>query len=272
VLPSSPLPAPPPPAAVSSATVATGLLIPAIDRIKIFSDTQWEEFILEWADSLSGVYQRVDRCGGAGDKGRDVIGVCPDGVTWDNYQCKHYAQSLKPTGIWIELAKLAYYTHLGEYTCPRRYVFVAPQGAGTTLSNLLKKPQELRTGLIDNWDKYCRKSITTKSDVPLDGSLLKHVQALDFKMFEAAPVLRIIDQHAKTRWHVARFGGGLPARPAPASPPTQPANSEAVYVRHLLDAYADHVGRGVSSPPDLQSEPELHEHFGDCRLEFYSAE
>ncbi len=103
-----PLPGAPASASVPADFVATGQLIPEIDRIKILSDLQWEEFVLEWADSLREQYGRVDRCGGAGDMGRDIVAICKDGGgTWDNYQCKHYKDPLTPTDIWIELGPFA---------------------------------------------------------------------------------------------------------------------------------------------------------------------
>lgn len=269
-----PLPSPPAPqTGVSAEVVLTGQNIPAIDRIKLFSDSQWEDFILEWADSLRDQYERVDRCGGAGDMGRDVIATVKDGNgAWDNYQCKHYKDSLKPTDLWIELGKLAFYSKRGDYTYPRRYYFIAPQGAGTKLSNLLKKPEDLRAGLIENWDAYCRDAITSKHKVALDVNLKAYIEGLDFSIFDATPPLRIIDGHSKTRWHIARFGGGLPPRPTPATPPIQPEDTETAFVRELLNAYSDHLKRPVNSVADLAQADNLREHFGDSRLEFYSAE
>lgn len=268
-----PLPSPPAPVVVSADIVQTGQQIPAIDRIRLFSDKQWESFVLEWADSLREQYTRVDRCGGAGDMGRDIIAIVKDdNDEWDNYQCKHYKDPLKPTDIWLELGKLAFYTKRGDFTYPRRYFFIAPQGAGTKLSNLLRKPDELRAGLIANWEVYCRKTITSTTEVTLDDVMKAHINGLDFSIFDATPPLRIIDAHAKTRWHVARFGGGLPPRPPVATPPSKPANTEAVFVRELLNAYGDHLKQPVKSLDDLTHAPDLREHFGDARLEFYSAE
>jgi hypothetical protein len=267
------LPTPAVPAIVSPGVVSAGLPIPALDRLKIFSSTQWEEFVLEWADSLRTEYGRVERCGSAGDMGRDVIAICRTAATtWDNYQCKHYREPLQPAEVWVEFGKLVYYTNRGDYTYPRKYFFVAPQGAGTKLSNLLKSPEELRSGLIENWDGRCRKSITATQDVPLTDQLRAYIAALDFSIFDAVPPLRLIDEHAKTRWHVARFGGGLPPRPAVDTPPADPAVHEANYVRELLDAYGDHMKQAVGDVRDLGSRTDLREHFGDARLEFYSAE
>jgi hypothetical protein len=198
-----PLPTPPEPEGTTADGVIAGQLIPPIERIRLFSDLQWEEFVLEWADSLRQRYARVERCGSAGDMGRDVIARTDDREEgpWDNYQCKHYNAPLVPTDIWIELGKLAFYTKRGDYSYPRRYFFVAPQSAGTKLSNLLRKPETLRAGLCENWDRYCRSDITSTGEVELDDSMREYITTLDFSIFEAIPPLRIIDEHRKTRWH-----------------------------------------------------------------------
>jgi hypothetical protein len=268
-----PLPSPSVPKDITADVVAFGQAIPPIERMRLFSHRQWEEFVLEWADSLRERYTRVERCGGAGDMGRDVIATCKGAAhDWHNYQCKHYDKPLQPTDIWIELGKLIYYTHRNDYTYPRRYYFVAPQGAGTKLSNLLKDAEKLRTELFANWESYCRHKIISTADVDLSEELKQYAESLDFSIFETVPPLRLIDQHAKTRWYVARFGGGLPERPPVPEPPHDPADFEARYIRHLLDAYADHLDRSVVTVADIANETSLHEHFRDSRLEFYSAE
>jgi hypothetical protein len=270
---STPLPAPTDGAAASADVVAAGLPIPPIERIRIFSDSQWEDFVLEWADSLRDQYSTVERCGGAGDMGRDIIAFDKTNpVVWDNYQCKHYKAALAPGDIWVELGKLVYYTYINEYTYPRKYFFVAPQGAGTKLSNLLRKADKLKDQLIDNWEKHCKNGITSTADVELNATLRVYLEGLDFSIFEAVPPLRIIDQHAKTRWYATRFGGGLPARPKMVAPPTTVAAHEVIYVRSLLDAYGDHLRCLVPTVADLSAHDDVREHFNDARLEFYSAE
>jgi hypothetical protein len=270
---SSPLPSPTGGTVASADVVAAGLPIPPIERIRIFSDSQWEDFVLEWADSLRDQYGTVERCGGAGDMGRDIVAFDKaDLAIWDNYQCKHYKAGLAPSDVWVELGKLVYYSHINEYTYPRRYYFVAPQGAGTKLSNLLRKADKLKAQLIDNWDKHCKTGITSTAIVELDGALRTYLDGLDFSIFEAVPPLRIIDQHAKTRWYATRFGGGLPARPKMVAPPATVADHEVTYVRSLLDAYGDHLKCSLPSVSDLGVHEDVREHFNDARLEFYSAE
>lgn len=107
-LTTAPLPTPkPPPGGVSAAAVVGGQPIPPIERIKLFSADQWEEFIAEWVDSLRDSYSSVEKCGGVGDMGRDIVAVSVDDhEIWDNYQCKHYAGPLQPSQVWIEFGKL----------------------------------------------------------------------------------------------------------------------------------------------------------------------
>src|SRR3954471_2578376 len=150
-------PAAPPPA---GDVVIAGPPIPAIKRLEVMSPDEWEQFVLEWADFLRDRYESVERHGGAQDLGCDVIAYLRDGDgAWDNYQCKHYADRLTPSEIWIEIAKLMYHTHRGALTVPRRYVFVAPKGAGTKLAKLLRRPDDLRAGLIEAWENKCRTHI-----------------------------------------------------------------------------------------------------------------
>jgi hypothetical protein len=266
--------APTPALLLAADIVATGPSIHPVDRVKLYSAAEWEVFVHEWVDSLRNQYDLVERCGGAGDMGRDVIARVNNGNgIWDNYQCKHYKNSLKPSDILVELGKLAYYTKRGDYTYPRRYYFIAPQGAGTTLSNLLRKPEQLRAELIKQWDTQCRKGITKTTMVDCDAAMKAHIDSLDFSIFEATPVLSIIDAHMKTRWHAARFGGGLPRRPEPLRPPAEPAGHETVFVGELRRAYADHLKQdAIDLDKNLVGHDDLREHFADSRIEFYSAE
>lgn len=250
-----------------------GLPVHPEDRVRLFSSDQWERFIQEWVDSLRDDYELVERCGGAGDMGRDLIATVKGGTAWDNYQCKHYKHVLAPNDIWIELGKLAYYTLRGEYSYPRNYYFVAPQGVGPSLSNLLKKPTALRDGLLSNWDKKCRTEITQMEVVECDARMKAHLARLDFSIFRTMPLLRIIEAHSKTRWYAARFGGGLPPRPEPLSPPSILSNNETVFVTELRRAYAEHLKQDITDlDSGLAARDDLREHFSDARVEFYSAE
>jgi len=269
-----PLPTPPDPPEPSADTVASGPLVPAMDLMKLFSPDDWEAFVLEWADSWKLEYELVEKCGGAGDMGRDVIATVTEGDpdVWDNYQCKHYEHPLRPGDIWLELGKAVYYSHKDEFAFPRKYRFVAPQGVGTTLIKLFKKPDDLKARLIEEWDRHCRNGITSTREVILEGDLRDYLNALDFSVIGYIPAQRLVDEHRRTRWHVARFGGGLPQRPQAPAPPDQPADNEVVYLGKLFAAYADHQEHPVASADDLAGAIDLLRHYSRSRKEFYSAE
>lgn len=262
-----PLSYPPDPPSPSADTVATGPLIPAMDLMKLFSPDDWEAFVLEWAHSLQSEYELVEKCGGSGDMGRDVIATVSsdDPDVWDNYQCKHYNHPLYPGDIWLELGKAVYYSHKGEFRFPRKYNFVAPQGAGTTLVKLLKKPEELKARLRSEWDRNCRNAITSTQEVILEGDLQGYLDDLDFSAIGYIPTQRLVDDHRRTRWHVARFGGGLPQRPRTPEPPDRPAEHEVIYLGKLLAAYSDHKGHPVASTEDLAGFIDLSRHYSRSR-------
>jgi hypothetical protein len=158
-----------------------------------------------------------------------------------------------------------------EYTVPRAYYFVAPKGAGAKLSKMLRNPTKLKAELLAHWDGSCRDKITKTAAVPLDAALRAHIDSLNFSIFSVLSPVSLLKQHAKTPWHAARFGGGLPPRLAPAPPPAEVAAGESVYVRSLLDAYEEKLGAALAGIADLK-DVDLSVHFRRAREEFYSAE
>jgi hypothetical protein len=243
--------------------------------IKLYSQDEWEEFIREWVESLRGRYREVRRASGAGDKGRDVVGYVGEineGGPWDNFQCKHYDHALHPSDIWKELAKLCYYTFEKKYSVPRAYYFVAPQGVGPEVLQLLEKPDEMRAGLIARWEKGDLLKIS-KEDIPLEGDLRQYVDSFDFRIIKDAPPSTIVAEHRETRYHPARFGGGLVRLPPDkAEVPEEIAANESRYVEQLLEAYGDHLSTPLASLTDLQGHPVLKRHFDRQRTHFYLAE
>ena len=62
--------------------------IAPIDKVHIMDEDSFEQFTLEWLFGCKkSKYSSIKRIGGAGDKGRDVVGYYSDG-TVDYYQCK----------------------------------------------------------------------------------------------------------------------------------------------------------------------------------------
>jgi hypothetical protein len=263
---------------VTNEQILYGVPLPALDRLRILSPEQFEDFVLEWIDGhLSKKYVKVMRCSGAGDKGRDVVAyIDPLGTPhaqWDNYQCKHYGDKLTPSEFLVEIGKLCYYTYIKAYTVPNRYYLVTSAGIGPALARLFESPEQMRAELLDRWDKLCEKNITRDRSIPLTGEFLDYVRSFDMAILEWIPELELIKQHQQTRWHAPRFGGGLTMlRPQqkPVSLQIQP--NETRYVEQLFAAYSDHLDENVLSREDIAQNEELIKHFDRQRVCFYSAE
>ncbi len=271
----TPVLAPSHPVVLNASQATVGAPIPPLQRLKIMSPGEWDQFILEWVDSLRPKYTDVHQCDGSGDLGRDVIGF-KAGVNatspWDNYQCKHYNHPLSIADVVAEIGKLLYHASRGEFSLPDEYFFVAPQGPSTALVKVLQKGT-LKQELLDRWDTTCRTSITKSH--PIERANVQHtIDAFDVARVSVIPPLQIIAGHQQTKYYTIRFGGGLPSRVLPI--PKPPANlqpNEHVYIKKLLDAYEDKQKKPFPTVDALQATaPDLAAHLDRSREQFFSAE
>lgn len=239
-------------------------------RVLLYSAGEWEEFMREWMEGFDPAYTLIERLGGPGDFGRDVVGYVDglnSGGPWDNYQCKHYAQPLRPVDIWPELGKLCFYTHRGDFPPPRHYRFVAPRGVGIKVHDLLRKPQQLARKLLELWPSSCEDILG-----PMTPALQRHIETFDFSSVGYIPLADIVAQHRRTTYHFQRFGIELPARPPADTPPLEAAAIESLYLKCLLEAYSDHLSQTVTSVDDTVLPERLKRHFARSREHFYEAE
>jgi hypothetical protein len=253
------------------APVPSHLSLTPEKRISLYDDVQWEEFVLEWATTLT--YEQVMRSGGAHDHGVDVAGFVTaagfDGP-WDCYQCKHYGKALLPSDAYPEILKVVLGTLSGHYTWPRQYRFAAPHGVGTTLAGVVHSPTKLKTELV---------KALTKDKSPLASHLGPHsiesvqtfVKDADFSVFGTLELHELVDAHAETRWHSARFGVELPTRPPPPEPSPDPTDEEQRYIAQLLKAYGERHG-GTFTASHASENEDVGAHFLRQRVAFYSAE
>lgn len=243
--------------------------------LTLFSDDEWEDFITEWAESLGEVYKLIERRGGAGDKGRDVVCYLGDDRATcdiDVYQCKHYGHPIQPNEIWTELGKLCHFTMNGDFRVPRHYRLVAPQGVGSTLADLFDKPDALRAGLLANWKKHCESKITQETSLPLAGPLKTYVEQFDFGIVGYVPVGDLLEQHKRTTHWYRRFKQEPPTRPKPDPVPKQIQRNELRYVGQLLAAYGERARRVFVHVEDLAADTRLLAHFERCRLDYFMAD
>jgi hypothetical protein len=259
----------------SAHTVMHGKTFLPQQQILLFSPDEWEEFIREWVHYQKTKYHKVVRLAGAGDMGIDVAGLTDNAAfegVWDCYQCKHYDDALTPTVALPEIAKILWHSFKKQYKAPRKYYFIAPRSCGSKLKKLLLKPASLKASLIAEWDDKCAKAITSKETVELKDDFETYVKGFDFSIFTFRTALEVLDEHRQTPFHAARFGGGLPERPASPIPPTCVQDSESRYVRQLYEVYTEESKTKISENNALASFPELSSHLDRQREYFYSAE
>lgn len=168
------------------------------------------------------------------------------------------------------MAKIILATAEGVFNFPRRYKFMAPLGCGSTLERLLSDPTALKqkflTKVMDDkpfndWDRPTRERIASASE---------HV---DFSAFGSEQLLDVLRLHSeKSALHTLRFGGPLPARPSPQTPPNAADPSEARYVSKLVTAYQESLNDYEISPSQLDEREWFRDHLWRQRSAFFSAE
>lgn len=268
----------------TAAQIARGIPVPPVRLIQIMSPEEWEDFTEEYLSAFKsdGTYEAIRRYSGPGDLGLDVIAFTKSkpgfAEPWDSFQCKHYDHPLEPTDVYVEVGKIIYHsfkrTPPFNQACriPRRHVFIAPQGAGITVGRWLKDPQRFKETVREKWDSHCIPGVSKNLQAPLTGDLLTYFDSFDFGIFEDRTGVELIEMHERTVFYAPRFGGGLPGRAPPPAPPTEPSAMESVYLRKLMDAYADDLGVKIDSIIDLSGNEILKVHYDRQRVLFYSAE
>jgi hypothetical protein len=260
---------------LNSAVAQSGKILSPEQHLLLMSANDWEDFIKEWAQFQKSEYYLVDRLGGANDYGIDVAGFVTDQGfegDWDNFQCKYYTGApLTPATAIAEIGKLIWHVFQKKISLPRRYYFFAPKDCGPSLKKLLLKPSDLKEKLKEKWDDWCATAITSTQTIELTGDFADFVDGIDFSVFQYKPRSYVIDGHRKTPYYVHRFGGGLPQRPSPMTPPTEILSNESRYVSQLYEAYSDKENMNIRAE-NIALYPKLKEHYARQREAFFHAE
>lgn len=252
-----------------------GTPISPLQKLSVMEDREFEEIILEWvAEYLSSKYEKVKRCAGAGDMGRDIIGIINSQTNeWDNYQCKHYNQPLTPTDFYVEAGKLCYYTFNSSFTIPKKYFILASSGVGSKLGDMLANPVMFRNELIKNWETYVQNKITKKKTVPLVDPLKNYIGNFDFSIIESIEPHEFLKQHQSTSYYAYHFGGGLKKTRNPeVIPSISDIDYQMRYIQQLLDVYSEEINIKISTITDLSKYQDYKIHFELQRKSFYAIE
>ena len=250
--------------------------VQVIKQVSGYGADEWEIFTREWQQGLAGKsgYYEVKRLGGAGDHGRDVIGLCSQAACegiWDNYQCKNYGGMLQTPRACEDAGKIIFHAFRGVFTPPRRYRFISPKGPSMALRELLLNPSRFRTEVISTWDVRVAGSVVDKQKHLLTGDLADYVNQYDFETFGYTTLDEMLDAHRLTAFWTERFKGLLP-KPNPGMPPASVALHETVYVGKLLDVYAEETGSKIAAVEDLDAHTEWKDHLQSQRIRFFDAE
>ncbi|RIH72228.1 hypothetical protein BJG01_03765 [Vibrio splendidus] len=248
-----------------------GTNVSPLDHLRIMDDGTWEDFTLELVFHWKTEYDRVVRCGGGGDMGRDVIAYTGD--VWENYQCKHYGKKLGVADAVLEIGKVLYYSFCGEYSWPQKFYFVSPEGNSNDLMKMLRCPKSIKEQLITRWETTCQKRITKKGDgnVFLEGEFEDYVLNADFKIFDDLPPMTLLKLHSNTPFYDMRFGHTTRVRPRPPKAPEKVEAKEKLYLDELLSAFSEASGQEINWS-NITDEPEHNSELKSARNNYFSAE
>lgn len=255
---------------VTAAGMNFGEPVPPLVRIKMLSADRWEDFTTELVYHWKTKYDKVVRCGGGGDMGRDVIAYMEESGKWENFQCKHYSSPLSPAIVRLEIGKLLYYVHMGSLTIPEKYYFVCPTGVSGQTLKLLQNPDKLKSELLEHWETTCEKKIATQ-DIPLTDDLERSIEETDFSIFSHIPPQEILDLHSQTPFYERLFGVLTRTRPPLPRPPEAVSTEEMLYTMELINAFNDAEG-GEVNLSDAETADEYKDEFASARRNFYAAE
>jgi len=258
---------------LSTNDIFNGSPIPPIDRLRAMSADDFEDLVLEWATEYLGKkYEKVRQYGGAGDKGRDVIGYYPNGEI-DIYQCKQYSSVLSPGIFWVELGKLCYYTFENEYPIPKNYFIVTSLGVGPKLLDYIQDPKVFNSLLLDEWEVKCKTKIKT-TDTLLTKEFRKYIENFDFSIVKDKAPHELIEEHRQTYCYAQRFGGGLVKNRDLIPLPTGNVDKKELnYTSLLFKAYSKRINIPILDKSTLEkSSADLTIHFEKERRSFYATE
>lgn len=260
---------------ITAQQIANGKNILPIDRIKLMSPDEWEALIEEWLETTQKYdSSKIERLGGAGDMGIDVIAYITNpkdnpNYKWDCYQCKRYNKPLNPSSMWIEFGKIIYYSFICKFPAPKSYYLVGTHGIGTSLKKYFIDSNKLKSELLKQWDSKCKNNISNTTSIPLEGAFLDYFEKFDFKIFNKVEPKIVVEGHKKHANHILRFGGGLPSRQNFPIPDIE-ADKELRYIKQLVKAYDSDSDSEINEVNEISKYYERH--FTDSRKSFYKAE
>lgn len=251
--------------------VFKGFDITPLQRLEVMDPDKFEELTEVWLHSkIQNKYQNIKRNGGAGDKGRDIIGYYLKSKKIDIYQCKHYQNPLSFSDMSKEFLKLCYYTFKKDFSIPESYFIVSSKGCSTKFrTDYLDKPKNINKKLID-----CMK----KNEIKLEGKKLKdiigftkYIESFDFRIVKEIVPATLIEEFWGSKYRPYYFGGGLKPFVKPnVEIPSEIQEEERQYINQLLLVYSEKDGFKYITSKKIPEK--YNKHFEWQRTYYYSIE
>jgi len=243
-------------------------------QILSLKDDELEQFVRDWIGKKTSIYFEVTRFSGSGDLGRDVVGFLSkkrhEGE-WHNYQCKQYKQKLPTETAFHEIGKILYYAYKGKFSIPTQYFFVAPGGVNRKLEELIYNPDQFKSKLINEWDKYCSTSIIKGSSIDLDSSLEFFINSFDFSTIKRISLDDILlDDKIGPVLH-KWFDADLEEAPCGITP-AEVQDSELPYIKQLVGTYSERCQQHFTDYREVEKHPVYSSHMSLQRERFYEAD
>jgi len=245
-------------------------------HILALDDKGLERLVLGWAKVMTTPkYHDSQRFAGTGDMGRDVVGFLTaqrhEGP-WHNYQCKQLGRRNLQIGVaLLDLSKIIYFSHRGEFTLPEQFTFVAPAGLSRNLEQLIFNPSLLKQTLIDKWDEYSATKIEAGQTIPLDSALLAHLHAFNFSGVERRSLDDLLLDSALAPVLTHMFGAEPPKPPMGTVPPIVEL-VESRYAGALVAAYEERDNCVYGCHEDIMAHAVHSQHFSEQRERFFAAD
>lgn len=241
--------------------------------LKLDSD-ELEELVKKWLALEREIYFDFSRASGAYDRGLDAVGFLTkerhDG-DWDNFQCKQLRSTLKDGEFFAEIGKVFYYASLKEFTLPRRYVFVAPNGISKETRKFVNSPKQLKAALLDEWDERCAGKIVSKKKIPLSVELKTAIEGYDFSNIEAWNNNKLVE-HLNVRKVLHHF---VDVNPGSAPEGTVPATVDSIerkLVDQLIGVYEDDCKEKFVNESAVNDHEKYGQHLFVQRSRYYDAQ
>ncbi len=215
------------------------------------SDGELEDLVKKWLARLQSDYVGFERPTASADMGRDAVGFLSqlryDGE-WDNYQCKQLKVALGTDEFVVKLGKIFHYHCKGEFTLPRKYIFVAPNAAVRDVKHLIDKPSKIGPFLLNNWARYCLNGIS-KSPTPLTAEIVQAISSYEFHRVELWKASELVEMpHMRALLsEVLDIDPGAAPTVADCDVPAEAEDYEQSYVGQLLEVFGEHKGAPFTS-------------------------